>query len=300
MKALTGDIVKGWDGWMSFSSKNSNGVGSIYGVKRKACTLEGYAWGSDVVGWVSFSSKNCDPDGDGKSNGVGFCPATGIPIPKYGVTLDNEICDNNPPVATIACSSTTPQCTGYTNSPGLLNFNLSMTDPDDNLKTCEVLIDGNVKPAIPCNTTTLDATQYGAGSHSIQIRVTDEGGLSYTTLPTSFTIRQDIQPSFVCSLDGTNFKACGQLKVLTGMRVYFKDTSLPSTGGNIITRNWQFVGGSPTTLSGPVVYTKFIGEGPHNITLTVIEASGTNGRVGSSLLSLIVAKNPVFKEVAPE
>ena len=302
MKAFSGDVIKGWDGWTSLSSKNSNGVGAVYGVKRRGCNLEGYAWGSDVIGWVSFSSKNCDPDGDGKSNGIGYCPAIGTVIPAYGVTLDKEICENNPPSATIACTPTTPQCTGYTGSPGFLNFNLSMTDPDDNLKTCEIILDGVIKPAIPCGTTILDATQYGVfpSPHSIQIRVTDEGGLSYTTPPTSFTIRQDIQPSFECSLDGINFKQCGQLKILSGTKIYFKDISVPSTGGTIVTRNWQFDGGSPTTASGVIVSTKFTSEGVKNITLTVTEESGTNGRVGNTALVLVIAKNPDFKEIAPE
>lgn len=298
-KALVGDVVNGWDGWMSLSSKNSSGVGPVYGVKRKACNLEGYAWGSDVVGWVSFSSQNCDPDGDGKSNGVGLCPVIGTPIPAYGVKLDDKaLCENNPPVATIACSPSS--CSGYTNSPGLLSFNTSMTDPDNNLATCKVFVDGVDKGGIPCNTTTLDATQYGVGFHSIYLTATDMGGLFAQTTPLSFTIRQDIQPSFECSLDGTNFKACGQIKVLAGTKVYFKDTSIPSTGGTISMRNWQFVDGTPTIASGLIVSAKFLSQGSKNITLTVSEVSGTNGRVGSTALVLLIAQNPNFKEVAPE
>ncbi|MFH1759279.1 MAG: hypothetical protein ABH822_01810 [Patescibacteria group bacterium] len=51
---LSGD----WDGWLSMSGDN-------YGVKMvrdpsEPCPLEGWAWGSDVVGWVRFSPDYCD------------------------------------------------------------------------------------------------------------------------------------------------------------------------------------------------------------------------------------------------
>ncbi|MDP1615631.1 MAG: PKD domain-containing protein [Methylococcales bacterium] len=39
--------VDGWDGWIKMSGAN-------YGVSRNGCDLEGYAWGSDVVGWIKF------------------------------------------------------------------------------------------------------------------------------------------------------------------------------------------------------------------------------------------------------
>lgn len=46
-----------WDGWVSFS-------GPHYEVKRvvseTGCTLEGWAWGSDVIGWVRFGGTGYD------------------------------------------------------------------------------------------------------------------------------------------------------------------------------------------------------------------------------------------------
>jgi hypothetical protein len=45
----------GWDGLISLS-------GSSYGVKRivrpSGCSLEGWAWGSDVIGWLSFGGPD--------------------------------------------------------------------------------------------------------------------------------------------------------------------------------------------------------------------------------------------------
>lgn len=43
----------GWDGWIKMS-------GSNYGVTRNGCNLEGYAWGSDVVGWIKFKGTTQD------------------------------------------------------------------------------------------------------------------------------------------------------------------------------------------------------------------------------------------------
>lgn len=41
----------GWDGWIKMSGTAGSGS---YAVKRNGCGLEGYAWGSDVVGWIEF------------------------------------------------------------------------------------------------------------------------------------------------------------------------------------------------------------------------------------------------------
>ncbi len=49
--------------------------------------VSGFAW-SENIGWISFNSLNCDPDGDGKSNGIAGCPPAGTSIANYGVNLD--------------------------------------------------------------------------------------------------------------------------------------------------------------------------------------------------------------------
>jgi hypothetical protein len=48
--------------------------------------LAGFAW-SENIGWISFNSINCDPDKDGRSNGLPGCPPSGTPIPFYRVAL---------------------------------------------------------------------------------------------------------------------------------------------------------------------------------------------------------------------
>lgn len=77
----------GWTGWVKFKGVADDGT--AYGVLKSSASddLTGYAWGGPVTGWMSFSSKNCDPDGDGQSNGTPGCPATGDPVPLYGVMV---------------------------------------------------------------------------------------------------------------------------------------------------------------------------------------------------------------------
>ena len=50
----------GWDGWISLRGDTQDG--NVYGVKVNLTNkeLEGWAWGSDVIGWVSFNCKNED------------------------------------------------------------------------------------------------------------------------------------------------------------------------------------------------------------------------------------------------
>lgn len=50
----------GWDGWILMSGKTTDN--NDFGVSVNGNNLEGWAWGSDVVGWISFNSKNCDKD----------------------------------------------------------------------------------------------------------------------------------------------------------------------------------------------------------------------------------------------
>lgn len=57
-KVLSADD-NGWDGWVKLSD-----TVLAYGVKHNVASneLEGFAWGSDVIGWISFNSNNCDTD----------------------------------------------------------------------------------------------------------------------------------------------------------------------------------------------------------------------------------------------
>ncbi len=42
----------GWDGWIKMAGTATNG--SPYEVTRNICNIEGFAWGSEVVGWIKF------------------------------------------------------------------------------------------------------------------------------------------------------------------------------------------------------------------------------------------------------
>jgi hypothetical protein len=73
-KALGGDDEPndGWDGWIKMSGSWADDSGTPQGVRLNGDKLEGFAWGSDVVGWLNFDPQNW-PGGFG------------------GVTIDNMI-----------------------------------------------------------------------------------------------------------------------------------------------------------------------------------------------------------------
>jgi hypothetical protein len=56
----------------------------------KDSMMKGYAY-SDDIGWISFSSDNCDPDRDGRSEGVGACPVIDTDMADYGVGKESNV-----------------------------------------------------------------------------------------------------------------------------------------------------------------------------------------------------------------
>jgi hypothetical protein len=59
-KALSaGDGSGGWNGWIALSSKDSIGGGTWHPtVDTSSGIVDGYAWGSDIIGWISFNCSN--------------------------------------------------------------------------------------------------------------------------------------------------------------------------------------------------------------------------------------------------
>jgi len=81
----------GFDGWISLDSKSLDSI--IYGTQVSADSannglLEGFAWGSSVVGWISFNPNWPIPDGgnpsdpsDPSCSGVCLTDLVNLPIP---------------------------------------------------------------------------------------------------------------------------------------------------------------------------------------------------------------------------
>jgi len=102
-----------WDGWIKLRGVTSPPP-YVYGVKVNLTNkeLEGWAWGSDVIGWISFNCKNEDICST-KSN--------------YKVIADI----NRPPTAT---NLSVPSCC-YCETPVQQKFSWKFSDPDgDNQK----------------------------------------------------------------------------------------------------------------------------------------------------------------------
>ena len=70
-------------------------LGAVIFAQTENNNLFGFAW-NENTGWISFGSSNCDPDGDGKSNGVeanSACPSSGTKIGQYFVNVNKQTGD---------------------------------------------------------------------------------------------------------------------------------------------------------------------------------------------------------------
>jgi len=62
--------------------------GAEKALARDNDNVSGWAW-SENIGWISFNNLNCDPDDNGRSNGLPpGCPPAGTEIGRYGVNVD--------------------------------------------------------------------------------------------------------------------------------------------------------------------------------------------------------------------
>ena len=113
-----GDSAGGWDGWIKLRN-----LGAVpYGVSWNPATqeLEGWAWGSEVVGWLSFNCLD-----------VGACATSAY---KVIVNL------NTPPVAENLHRGDLDHC--FSSSPPVV-LSWNFVDPGDTQSAYQVQVDDN-------------------------------------------------------------------------------------------------------------------------------------------------------------
>lgn len=80
----------GWDGWIRFDHGQT---GEAY--IEPSYQLNGWTWGSDVIGWVSLSSDNCDSDGNGITDAGNYSCPVGQAITSYLSSVGGHLeCQN--------------------------------------------------------------------------------------------------------------------------------------------------------------------------------------------------------------
>lgn len=81
----------GTAGWVKMAGTTQGGID--YGVSLdNANNFSGYAYSEDAdIQYISFNSQNCDTDNDGHSNGGTDCPAAGVAMGRYFVSMNTNV-----------------------------------------------------------------------------------------------------------------------------------------------------------------------------------------------------------------
>lgn len=215
---------------------------------------------------------------------------------------DYQILLNQPPTASVSC--TPSSCIGYTGD--VLTLNNNSTDPNGSSDIVrsewDVLGWGSspdatcVSAPILCNYT-VQTQSLGPGTFSATLKVQDAAG-EIDTEPKSFTIKQDAVANFNCSLDGSAWKNCTQVKPAKGETVFFQDLSTPSEGASSITnRSWTFASGNPASSSLQNPASAFQSSGAKQVSLTVTDNAGRQDTMQTTIN--VSLSFPDWQELSP-
>lgn len=148
----------GWDGWISLNCSNTGNCGTNnYQLSANNGSINGYAWGGDVVGWVSFSaaavtypvpcsaSISCQADLSGSRTTSQWCHVTLASCPtNYQCSVSNPSqCEVLPIIASLSVlppvarsretvdltwtTTNATNCTLFHQNPGGVNVGPSRT-----------------------------------------------------------------------------------------------------------------------------------------------------------------------------
>ncbi len=303
----------GWDGWMKL--KGNYGIGNYCAALNNiTMEFEGWTWGGNetngdaikkaVFGWMSWNDKDYD----------GFPGLVDYQI----ITTASFTAANQPPTAIISCTSTcgcdvlgcgTPPdlCTGYTGCAFVLNNDSTDPNGEADISTSTWYLNGEEKYSCPgkCNIT--PGNYVGEGDHTSELKVADYAGETSNTTK-SFTLLEDAEAGFVCSLDAIDWMDCRDIDPLLDEVVYVNDSqsdplenSSPSTlrGGGfatIISREWMRESDSLILANATGTYFAF-GSEYNQIRLTVIDDEGRSNYI----IHTIAGKHsvPKWREIPP-
>ena len=219
------------------------------------------------------------------------------------VTVDKT----KPPSAAIscqivACKGPGCQCNAswvtFNGTGVIYRINNNSTDPDNNIISSTWSIIGYQDPYLTCSAPNplcnLTMPRIPSGNYTIKLKAQDAGGLSNETSH-SIRVKQDAVADFDCSLDGINWKNCGDLRVDEGQLVYLKDKSLASEDADITSRTWKL--NNVIFDSDNNVITSVNVSGSPIITLDVLDSQGRS----STKEYVISARPPLpqYREIPP-
>ena len=273
----------GWDGWISLS-----GAGYPLNINYTPdpSEVDGYAWGSDVVGWISFNCIN-----------TGVCGSS-----NYKVTVDHSY--NVAPLVTDPNSRDTSgdsslNCSA-SNPPVFLDW--TFTDPGDSQSSYQIQIDSesSFSPPILIDTGKVfssSETYAPSGlafstSYYWRIQVWDSLDLSSEWVypsPTSFTTNSRWpNPDFTWT----------PLEPIAEEDALFTNETLYCSAG--CSYSWDFGDGGTSSAVNPT-YT-YSAEGSYTIILTATDSS-TGSCIGSNTIDVDDVDDalplPIWQEIIP-
>lgn len=135
LKALAGGTAQsgGWDGWISLS-------GSGYGVTKVGAVLDGYAWGSTVVGWLDFDAQT-EFQECALTQGYYCDGSTSMHRDAQCVVTTNQVCS-------YLCAQDTGACVPAPAPAGLISAKPQMIVPGDT-----VVVEWDIDNATSCTVT---------------------------------------------------------------------------------------------------------------------------------------------------
>lgn len=271
----------GWDGWILLGPIVIGGTD--YGVRMDKSILpnelRGWAWGGDVVGWISFNCK--DPGICTKSN--------------YKVYI------NSSPFAKICCQDCANEnCVAYERE--LFTLINASSDPNGNsdiVRSEWDILNWGTSPDLVCtgsNALCNFTPTISRGNWTVSLKVFDQRG-AFSTATKQFTILKNIVADFKCSLNENGpWENCPDLVVRVGDTVYFKNESEPSEGATLVSFNWTFEGGDPSSSNEENPSSTFVSPGQKSVTLQVTDS---NGKQATQTYILNVKRTPTFYPLSP-
>lgn len=269
----------GWDGWIKMGPINFSGTN--YAAVFASNILDGWAWGSDVVGWVKF--------------GYGSGPISG----------DNPPAANNLSVSKLSdgyCTTPAHYFSWVFNDPGDTQSRFQF-QVDDNSDFSSLTVDRDVSN-FATSQSVLVALNPAAGqlgynkTYYWRVKVYDSRGLDsgWVSGP-SFSTEKHLYPS-------PNFSWSPSTPAVDA-DTSFSDTSVCYDSENRVAsclgtaRSWTFLDATPATSSANPAVIKFNSSGLKSVILRVVDS--TSEAYSCSVIKSVPVQTslPKWKEVHP-